>query len=76
MRWGFEGFAAVEAQVGTPGRPEQVRTVIAYPPFVFGEAAGGIVERFRFDPAAAPGGMACATMNQRVVFRLPGPQPR
>ncbi|HZF96435.1 MAG TPA: TonB family protein [Allosphingosinicella sp.] len=71
MRWGFEGFVAVEAQVGTPGRPEQIRTVIAYPPFVFGEAAERIVERFRFDPAAAPGGVACATMNQRVVFRLP-----
>jgi tetratricopeptide (TPR) repeat protein len=74
-RWGFEGFAAAEAQVGDTGRPEKVRTVLAYPPFVFGEAAQGIVERFRFDPAAAPGGSACATVNQRVLFRLPGPMP-
>ncbi|HEX8192822.1 MAG TPA: energy transducer TonB [Allosphingosinicella sp.] len=76
MRWGFEGLVTVETQVSPAGRPHQVRTVFAYPPFVFGEAAEGMVERFRFAPAPAPGGTTCVSTSQRVVFRLPGPRPR
>ncbi len=72
MAWGFEGWAIMEAQVGPDGRPAPIRTLIAYPPFVFGAASERIVNRFRFAPAVAPGGRACTTHVQRVVYRLPG----
>ena len=71
MAWGFAGWAVAETQVGTPGRPDAVRTVMSYPPFVFGEGAEGIIGRFRFAPAPVRGGSACATYRRRIQFRLP-----
>ncbi|HEY0012888.1 MAG TPA: hypothetical protein VGB79_08565 [Allosphingosinicella sp.] len=72
IAWGFAGWTVTEAQVGAAGRPDPVRAVVAYPPFVFGEAAEGMIRRFRFAPAPEPGGSACATLNQRIRFELPG----
>lgn len=71
LAWGFEGWAMSEAQVGADGRPQPVRTVTSYPPFVFSRATERMIARFRFAPAFAPGGRACATFNQRVIYRLP-----
>jgi outer membrane biosynthesis protein TonB len=73
LAWGFAGWTAAEAQIDAAGRPNPVRTVVAYPPFVFGEAAEGMIRRFRFAPAPEPGGSACVTFNQRIRFELPGP---
>lgn len=45
MRWGFEGWAVTEFDITADGRTVGVRPVMAYPPFVFGAAAQGILNK-------------------------------
>jgi hypothetical protein len=71
MRWGFEGWASAEAAIRSNGTVAEARRVIAYPPFVFGEAAERIIVRGRYERSYVPDGQACIAHRQRVVFRLP-----
>jgi tetratricopeptide (TPR) repeat protein len=70
-RWSFEGWAMIEAQIGRNGVPDPVRTTVAYPPFVFGQASERIVGRHRFAPAYAAETGNCATHIRRVRYHLP-----
>ena len=69
MVWGFEGWALQEPTIRPDGTVAQVRTVAAYPPFVFGEAAREIGRRALFEPMA--GEAPCAGGLQAVRFMLP-----
>lgn len=69
--WGFEGWTVNEAQVDAEGRPVSVRTVLAYPAFVFGPASEQMIGRFRFAPAFTPETGPCATFSRRIIYRLP-----
>jgi hypothetical protein len=47
--------------------------VIAYPPFIFDEAANGIIRGARFSSTFRPeGALACSGQQQSVRFLLPG----
>jgi tetratricopeptide (TPR) repeat protein len=71
LRWGFEGWAMSEMSVAPAGTVAQTRTLVAYPAFVFGEAALRIVNRTRFDPILVADGDSCPADPQTVSFRLP-----
>jgi len=48
LRWGFDGYVRESFDIGADGRVEKVRTIIAYPPFVFRVAAEKSVAHFRY----------------------------
>jgi outer membrane biosynthesis protein TonB len=73
MQWGFEGWATIEHDVAADGRTLNQRAVIAYPPFVFSEAATGIIKETRYEQSYRPdGSLGCGGKTQRIVFRMPG----
>lgn len=70
LRWGFEGWALIEAAVDGDGALSGPRTILAYPPLVFGESAERIVARSRFAPTYLPDERRCQPMRQQVTFRV------
>lgn len=73
MRWGFEGWVRAEFDVLADGRTAQQRAIVAYPPFVFNNAATGIAQGVRYEASYRPsGGTACTGNQHNIVFRLPG----
>jgi hypothetical protein len=72
VRLGFEGWVRTEYDIAPDGRTVAPRAVIAYPPFVFGDAATGIVRDIRYTSTFRPeGALACSGEQQSIVFRLP-----
>ena len=69
LRWGFEGWATVEAFILSDGSLSRPRTVMAYPPFVFDEAAEDLVGRSRSDPYPGPPGTGCPS-RVNTQFRI------
>lgn len=70
MQWGFEGWASNQMMVSPEGRVENVRTLIAYPPFVFGEAAREVASTIRFEPSFVPDRRSCPINTGRIRFQL------
>jgi tetratricopeptide (TPR) repeat protein len=48
LRWGFDGYVRESFDINADGRVENVRTIIAYPPFVFRAGAEHTVAHFRY----------------------------
>jgi hypothetical protein len=72
LEMGFEGWTQVEYDIAADGRTANQRALIAYPPFVFGDAARDIVSRARYDPSFRPSGsLACTGSNNTVRFIIP-----
>jgi tetratricopeptide (TPR) repeat protein len=72
IRWGFEGWVRFETDIDAKGRTLNQRAVIAYPPFVFREAALGVAKGVRYTQSFRPAGeKACTGMQQVVNFRIP-----
>lgn len=69
--WGFEGWAIGESAVGRDGRVTQSRTILAYPPFVFGDPTLRIIERSEYERVETQSGAPCFAGRQTVRFRLP-----
>ena len=58
--WGLSGWAKTEFDVKADGSTEHVRTVAAYPPFVFGKPIEHVAERMKFTQSFRPdGGLGC-----------------
>lgn len=68
MEWGFSGWANTESIIGTD-RATAVRTLFAYPPFVFGPAAQGIARSARYEPSFRPESEAICG-GQSVTIRF------
>lgn len=68
MQWGFSGWANIESIIGAD-RATAVRTLIAYPPFVFGTAAQGIARSTRYEPSFRPD-VEAACGGQSVTTRF------
>ncbi len=66
MRWRFEGYVREAFDIDRDGKVEGVRTVMAYPPFVFDEATEGAVARFRYLPPIDADGVFVGCTNQTV----------
>jgi hypothetical protein len=71
LDWGFEGWAIVETAIAPAGNVAGTRTVVAYPPFVFGESARRVMGRTSYEPFFTPDGPPCALEKTRVRFVLP-----
>lgn len=72
QRWGFEGWVRTEFDISADGRTAQQRALIAYPPFVFDDAATGIARQSRWTSSYRPGGsLACAASQMSVRFLIP-----
>ena len=72
MAWGFEGWVRTEFDILADGRTANQRAIIAYPPFVFVDAATGIAKDARFAASYRPsGGTACSGDQRGIAFRLP-----
>jgi tetratricopeptide (TPR) repeat protein len=72
QRMGFEGWVRLEFDVDAGGRTKQPRALIAYPPFVFSDAARGMAKDFIYESSYRPGGnTACSGAQQSISFALP-----
>lgn len=70
LDWGFSGWANVESVIGTD-RASVVRTLFAYPPFVFGDAAQGIARSARYEPSVRPEAEAiCGGQSLTIRFAM------
>lgn len=50
LRWGFTGSVREAFDIAANGKVEDVRTIIAYPPFVFGPSTEKALASFRYLP--------------------------
>lgn len=72
VQMGFEGWVLAEADVTADGRTVGQRAVVAYPPFVFDEAATGIAKGARYFSSFRPdGALACQGTRLPIKFLLP-----
>jgi hypothetical protein len=72
MRYGFEGWVNLEFDINANGQAARARPVIAYPPFVFVEAANGMARGFRYQASYRPSNaLACAANRVTIKFSIP-----
>jgi hypothetical protein len=70
--FGFEGWVSLEFDIQNNGVPAGIRPLIAYPPFVFSEAAAKSANSFLFESSYRPsGGNACSAERRTLVYRFP-----
>jgi outer membrane biosynthesis protein TonB len=71
QRWGFEGWVRLEHDILANGRTAETRAVVAYPPFVFRDAAVKVAAAMRFQPTFRPGSTKGCMANQSSLnFRI------
>jgi outer membrane biosynthesis protein TonB len=71
-RLGFEGWVQLEFDVESAGKAAEVRAIVAYPPFIFNNAAANGIEQSLFEASYRPsGGTACSASRQSVSFVRP-----
>lgn len=72
MRWGFEGWVRTEFDISADGKTLAQRAVVAYPPFVFNDAAVGLAKGMQFTQSYRPeGALGCGGQAQTIRFGLP-----
>ncbi len=70
--WNFEGFVRVGYDIDATGRPTNVRTLLAYPPFIFDKATEKAVSGFSYLPPTINGqAVGCTGHVQGVVYNVP-----
>lgn len=71
-QFGFEGWVRAEFDVTADGRTATQRAVAAYPPFIFNDAALGVVRDARFTSSFRPeGALACSGQQRSIIFHMP-----
>jgi tetratricopeptide (TPR) repeat protein len=72
LRYGFEGWVNLEFDINANGATANARPVIAYPPFVFVEAATGMAKNIRYQASYRPSGSTvCSANRQTIKFGIP-----
>jgi hypothetical protein len=72
IRWGFEGWARSEYDITPAGSATNIRTTVAYPPFVFGKSAQQIFQNSKFEQTFRPAGdLGCSAASNVVRFKMP-----
>jgi hypothetical protein len=72
LRWGMEGVARESFDIAADGKVTGIRTVLAYPPFVFADATERAVGRFRYiAPTLDGAALGCAGQSINVHFKVP-----
>lgn len=73
LRWGFEGWVQTEYDIMPDGRTASQRAIVAYPPFVFRDAALQVARGVNYTKSYRPdGSAACGGEQQTINFRIPG----
>lgn len=76
IRMGFEGWVRIAYDIAADGHTVAPRSVIAYPPFIFDEAATGMIRDTRYTSTFRPeGALACSGEQQAIRFKLPDGAP-
>ncbi len=66
---GFSGWTRIEFDIAADGRTAGQRTLLSYPPFLFGDAAKRMIAATRYAPTYRPGqAVACAANAQNFNF--------
>lgn len=74
LQMGFEGWVRMEYDISTNGRTANPRAVIAYPPFVFVNAATGMTGQIRYAATYRPDSeQACSANLGTIRFIIPLP---
>lgn len=72
IQMGFEGWVRTEFDIAANGATARQRVIAAYPPFIFNEAATGILKGLRYQASYRPeGGTACSARTESIAFRIP-----
>jgi outer membrane biosynthesis protein TonB len=72
MRWGFEGVVREAFDIDDNGHLKNVRTVFAYPPFIFAPTTETAIKALRYEPPRIGGkAVGCTSQMQSVRFTLP-----
>jgi hypothetical protein len=70
-RWHFEGYAGVGYDIDGDGRPANVHTITAYPPFIFTAASEKSVHSFRYDaPKIGDKPVGCTGESFGMIYRI------
>lgn len=68
----FEGWVQTEFDIAADGSTARQRAIASYPPFIFNDAATGVLKNIRYERSYRPeGGVACSASSESVNFRLP-----
>ena len=71
QEWGFEGWVKAEFDIAANGDTLDQRAVIAYPPFVFRDAAVNLARHFHFTQTYRPeGGPGCSGADEFIRFQI------
>lgn len=71
-RWGFEGWVRTEYDIDAQGKTAAQRAIVAYPPFVFRDAAVGIARKLTYSTSFRPDGSAgCGSQQENIRFGIP-----
>lgn len=72
LRWGFEGYVRESFDIAADGSVGGIRTIIAYPPFVFGPATERAFKSFRYEPPLLGGqALGCSEQIRSVRYSIP-----
>lgn len=72
LRYGFEGWVNLEFDINANGTTANARPVIAYPPFVFVDAASGMARDIRYQASYRPSdSLACSAYRETIRFQIP-----
>lgn len=69
LQWGFSGWVVTEYDIAASGKTDNVRTLIAYPPYIFTSAASTMIKGAKYRATFRPdGGLSCGASNERISF--------
>lgn len=72
LRWHFEGHVKESYDIAGDGHVRNVRTIVAYPPFIFSESTEAAVRQFRYvPPKIGDETVGCTGESQSVNHRIP-----
>lgn len=72
LRLGFEGWVDLEFDINANGTTAHARPIIAYPPFVFVDAATGMARNIRYQTSYRPSEkLACSAHQETIRFQIP-----
>ncbi len=73
LRWNFDGLVRVGYDIDTAGKPVNIRTITAVPPFVFDRGTERTARNFRYRPIFRDGpGIGCSGHSSNVRYQVAG----
>jgi tetratricopeptide (TPR) repeat protein len=72
LRWHFEGYVREDYDITADGRVANLRTVLAYPPFIFEAGTERTIAKFKYIPPVINGQpVGCLGKTQNINFQIP-----